>query len=80
MYIYVFLVPDPFFFLQLHRRLLGRLPDNHNPIFAPLTTAAFLLSKGADMHIVADNGNTAYKLCPYLATVMTVLAENEDFL
>lgn len=59
---------------------MGKLPDNKNQLFATITTAAFLLLKGADMHVVAHNGNTAYKHCPYLATLMTVLAENEDLL
>lgn len=45
-----------------------------------IAVAALLLKKGADIHQTNKNGRSAYHFMPFLATLMTVLADYEDIM
>lgn len=59
---------------------MGQLLDNHSCVYGPINVSAYLLRKGADIHHKNNKGQSPLEFCPYLATLMTVLAENEDLL
>ena len=59
---------------------MGKLPDNVNKLYSPVSLLVYFLKKGADMHIENVNGQSPLNQLPYLANLMTVLAENEQLL
>lgn len=68
------------FHTQFHEALMGKLPDNVNKLYSPVSLLVYFLKKGADMHIEDTSGQSPLKLLPYLANLMTVLADNEELL
>ena len=58
---------------------MGKLADNVNRRYISMTLLAYFLKHGADMHI-ETKGRSPFRVLPYLAELMTILAENEDFL
>ena len=58
---------------------MGKLADNVNKRYFPMSLLAFFIKKGADIHIETE-GQSPIKVLPYLAELMTIVAENEDFL
>ena len=63
--------------LQFHEALMGKLADNVNKRYFPLSLLAYFLTHGADMHI-DTKGQSPIRVLPYLAELMTIVAENED--
>ena len=59
---------------------MGKLPDNVNKLYSPVSLLVYFLKKGADIHLDNNAGQSPLKLLPYLANLMTVLAENEQLL
>ena len=59
---------------------MGKLSDNVNKLYAPVSLLMYFLKKGADIHIENATGQSPLKMLPYLANMMTVLAENERLL
>ena len=59
---------------------MGKLPDNVNKLYSPVTLLVYFLKKGADMHIENMHGESPLAHLPYLANLMTTLVENEDLL
>ena len=45
-----------------------------------MTVAGFFLRKGADMHIKNKSGCSSLQILPFIATLMTLLAESEHLL
>ena len=58
---------------------MGKLSDNVNRRYFPMSLLAFFLKKGADIHI-ETKGQSPIKVLPYLAELMTIVAENENSL
>jgi len=68
---------------KIHEVLLGDLkltPDNALPVVTCMTVAGFFLRKGADMHIKNKSGRSSMQILPFIATLMTLLAESEHLL
>ena len=59
---------------------MGKLADNINKRYFPMSLLAYFLKLGADMHIETCKGQSAIRVLPYLAELMTIVAENEDLL
>ena len=59
---------------------MGKLSDNVNKLYSPVTLLVYFLKKGADIHIENAAGRSPLMMLPYLADLMTVLAENERLL
>ena len=66
-----------FIYMQFHEALMGKLADNVNRRYFPMSLLAYLLKKGADIHI-ETKGQSPIRVLPYLAELMTILAENEE--
>ena len=49
-------------------------------MYGIIAVAALLLRKGADIHATNHSGRSAYQILPFLATLMTVLADYEDIM
>lgn len=59
---------------------MGKLSDNVNKLYSPVSLLVYFLKKGADIHIENAAGQSPLKMLPYLANLMTVLAENDQLL
>ena len=59
---------------------MGKLSDNVNKLYSPVSLLIYFLKKGADMHIQGPGGQSPLSMLPYLAKLMTTLVENEDLL
>ena len=66
--------------IQFHEALMGKLSDNVSKLYSPVSLLMYFLKKGADMHIENIDGQSPLKMLPYLANLMTVLADNEQLL
>ena len=49
-------------------------------MYGIIAVAALLVRKGADIHQNNKNGRSPYHYMPFIATLMTVLADNEDIM
>ena len=68
-------------FLQLHKALFGKfLEENMYPLYATIAVTAFLLRKGADIHQANKSGRSPYQYMPFIATLMTVLADYDEIM
>ena len=47
-------------------------------MYGIISVAALLIKKGADIHQTNNNGRSAYNFMPFIATLMTVLADYEE--
>lgn len=66
---------------QLHKALFGKsVEDNLHPLYSTIAVAAFLLRKGADIHLKSKSGHSPYQCMPFIATLMTVLADYDDIM
>ena len=64
---------------QLHKALFGRyLEDTSSAMYGIIAVAALLLKKGADIHQNNKNGRSPYHFMPFIASLMTVLADYEE--
>lgn len=57
---------------------MGVLPDNVSRLYFPMSLLAFFLKKGADIHIETNGGQSPIRVLPYLAELLTIVAENEE--
>ncbi len=60
--------------------LFGEMSDNDAPLYSNITVAFFLIQNGADLHLVNKRGYSPLQMFPYIATLMTVYAENSELL
>ncbi len=56
------------------------MSDNEAPLYCGITIALFLIQNGADLHLPSKRGYSPLQFCPYLATLITVYAENTELL